>query len=165
MKNIYTTEEWAALKECIREQKQEGQKLVFTNGCFDILHPGHDALLAFAHRQGGMCVLGLNTDLSVKKLKGPGRPVNSERNRAKNLLKTGYVDAVVLYNEETPQKITDVLEPDILIKGDDYSIETIIGAPEVTARGGKVLVFKRVPGYSTTEILRNETKNNETNRG
>ena len=103
--------------------------------------------------------------LSVKKLKGPSRPVNSERNRAKNLLKTGYVDAVVLYNEETPQKITDVLEPDILIKGDDYSIETIIGAPEVTARGGKVLVFRRVPGYSTTEILRNETKNNETNRG
>ena len=165
MKNIYTTEEWAALKECISERKQEGQKLVFTNGCFDILHPGHDALLAFAHRQGGMCVLGLNTDLSVKKLKGPSRPVNSERKRAQNLLKTGYVDAVVLYNEETPQKIIDVLEPDILIKGDDYSIETIIGAPEVTARGGKVLVFKRVPGYSTTEILRNETKNNETNRG
>jgi rfaE bifunctional protein nucleotidyltransferase chain/domain len=165
MKNIYTTKEWAALKKCIREQKQEGQKLVFTNGCFDILHPGHDALLAFARRQGGLCVLGLNTDLSVKKLKGPGRPVNSERNRVQNLLKTGYVDAVVLYNEETPQKITDVLEPDILIKGDDYSLETIIGAPEVTARGGKVLVFKRVPGYSTTEILRNETKNNETNRG
>jgi len=165
MKNIYTTEEWAALKERIRERKQEGQKLVFTNGCFDILHPGHTALLAFARKQGGVCVLGLNTDLSVKKLKGPDRPVNIESIRAQNLLRTGYVDVIVFYNEDTPQKITDVLEPDILIKGDDYSIETIVGAPEVTARGGKVLVFKKIPGYSTTAILDNETKNNETNRG
>ncbi|MCF7831950.1 MAG: adenylyltransferase/cytidyltransferase family protein [Candidatus Marinimicrobia bacterium] len=165
MKDIYTTKEWAALKERVRERKQEGQKLVFTNGCFDVIHPGHEALLAFARKQGGICVLGMNSDSSVKKLKGADRPVNSEEKRAQDLLKTGYVDAIVIFDEDTPQELVDFLEPEILIKGDDYRFETIVGAPEVLARGGKVLVFKKVPGYSTTEILHKEKINIETNRG
>jgi len=164
MKDLYTTNEWVALKDRVRKRKQTGDKLVFTNGCFDVLHPGHKALLAFIREQGGMCVLGLNSDSSIRKLKGPDRPVNSEAVRAKNLLTTGYVDVVVIYNEVTPRKIIDILEPDVLIKGGDYSLETIVGAVEVSARGGKVLVFPRVPGYSTTGILETEIKNSETNK-
>lgn len=165
MKDLYTTKEWTALKDRVKKRKEAGDELVFTNGCFDVLHPGHKALLAFAREQGGMCILGLNSDSSVRKLKGPGRPVNPEEIRANNLLITGYVDAVVIYNEDTPKEITDVLEPDVLIKGGDYHFETIVGAPKVAARGGKVLVFPRIPGYSTTEILNTEIKKNETNKG
>ena len=165
MKDLYTTNEWTALKDCARKRKLTGDKLVFTNGCFDVLHPGHEALLAFVREQGGMCILGLNSDSSIRKLKGPDRPVNSEMVRAKNILTIGYVDAVVIYNEVTPRKIIEFFEPDVLIKGGDYSLETIVGASEVTARGGKVMVFPRIPGYSTTGILETEIKNSETNKG
>ena len=165
MKDLYTTKDWARLREVVKRHKKTGEKLVFTNGCFDVLHPGHEALLSFVHQQGGMCVLGLNSDSSARELKGPGRPVNSEATRATNVLMTGYIDAVVIFDEITPRKIITFLEPDILIKGGDYSFETIVGASEVNARGGEVLVFPSVPGYSTTRILEEEAKNNETNRG
>jgi len=165
MKDLYTTKDWATLKELVKKHKKTGDKLVFTNGCFDILHPGHEALLTFVRNQGGLCVLGLNSDSSLRKLKGPDRPVNPEAIRAKKLLATGYIDAVVIYSEDTPQKIINYLEPDVLIKGGDYQFENIVGAREVEARGGQVLVFPRIPGHSTTEILATEIKNSETNKG
>jgi rfaE bifunctional protein nucleotidyltransferase chain/domain len=162
MKNIYTSNEWAALKTRAKAWKDSGYKLVFTNGCFDILHPGHEALLSFVHEQDGKSILGLNSDESVRRLKGHDRPVNTAEVRARNVLKTGLIDVVVIYNEDTPQELTDLIEPDILIKGDDYSLDTTVGAPEVQARGGTVLFFKRIPNHSTTKILNNDKKNTET---
>ncbi len=162
MKNIYASDEWAALKARVKEWKDSGYKLVFTNGCFDILHPGHEALLSFVLQQGGKSVLGLNSDESVRRLKGSGRPINNAQDRALNLLDTGLIDVVVIYNEDTPQKITDLIEPDILIKGDDYNLDTTVGAREIQARGGKVLFFKRIPNHSTTKILNKDNKNAET---
>ncbi len=161
MKNIYNTQEWQTLKKHIQAWKEAGHDMIFTNGCFDILHAGHEALLKFTQEQGGKTVVGLNSDYSVNRLKGEGRPVNTVSVRAQNLLNTGHVDIVVIYDEDTPLKIINDLEPDILIKGNDYCFETTIGATEVTARGGKVLFFKRLPGISTTGLL----KNIETNKG
>ena len=163
MKKIFSQNEWHELKARVTAWKKAGQELVFTNGCFDILHDGHIALLKFARNQSGKTVVGLNSDQSVSRLKGSDRPVNTECVRAKKLLETSYIDAVVIYGEDTPQAITDFLEPDILIKGDDYRFETTIGAPEVTARGGRVLFFKRIPGISTTGLLNRTDKKNETN--
>ncbi|MEA2077102.1 MAG: adenylyltransferase/cytidyltransferase family protein [Candidatus Marinimicrobia bacterium] len=164
MKNLYTTEEWATLKKHIEKWKETGHDLVFTNGCFDILHAGHEALLEFARKQGGKTLVGLNSDNSVNRLKGEGRPVNPVIVRAKNLLSTGYVDSIVIYGEDTPREIIDHIEPDILIKGDDYNFETTIGAAEVVAKGGEVLFFERLPGISTTGLLENTNKNIETNK-
>lgn len=158
MKNYYTKSEWELLKQEILIQKRQGRKLVFTNGCFDVLHQGHMALLEFVRKQDGFCVLGLNSDESVRRLKGDGRPVHSQDQRAQNLLATGLLDAVVIYREDTPQEITDFLEPDVLIKGGDYRFETIVGAPEVQARGGTVLVFPRLADFSTTNILMGQKK-------
>lgn len=159
MKRLYSSKEWQKLKELTTEQKMSGKKLVFTNGCFDILHKGHLALLEFVHDQGGFTVVGLNSDASVGRLKGNGRPVNNMTVRAENLMRTGLINAVAVYENDTPQEITDFLEPDILVKGDDYSFETTVGAPEVAARGGKVLFFKKIPGLSTTNIIKIIDKN------
>lgn len=159
MKRLYLSKEWPKLKKLTTEQKMSGKKLVFTNGCFDILHKGHLDLLEFVRDQGGFTVVGLNSDSSVKRLKGNDRPVKNMTVRAENLIKTGLVDAIAVFDSDTPQEITDYLEPDILVKGDDYNFETTIGAPEVAARGGKVLFFKKVPGLSTTNIIKAEIKN------
>ena len=164
MKNYYSSTEWKALKSLIDNEKGKGKELVFTNGCFDILHPGHLALLDFAKKQKGFFILGLNSDDSVRRLKGAGRPINTAKIRGQNLLDTGLIDAVVVYEEDTPQEITDILEPSVLIKGGDYHFETIVGAPEVKSRGGKVLVFPTVPGHSTTKIIESESKKIETNQ-
>ena len=158
MKKLFNANDWRELKKETEKRKRAGQKLVFTNGCFDILHAGHEALLAFAAEQGGQVVVGLNSDASVRRLKGDGRPVNKAKKRAKALLDTGFVDIVAIYENDTPQEITDHLEPDILIKGDDYHFDTTVGAPEVRARGGKVLFFKKVPGLSTSGILSEKNK-------
>ena len=150
--------DFESFRDLAETWRKAGKRIVFTNGCFDILHPGHEALLAFLRNQGGLSVLGLNSDSSLRKLKGPGRPVNPEKSRAKMRLATGYIDAVVIYNEDTPQNIIDYLEPDVLIKGGDYKYEPIVGAPEVKARGGQVLIFPRIPGHSTSKILGAEVK-------
>lgn len=163
MGNYYSSKKWGALKQRVTEAKALAKPLVFTNGCFDILHPGHMALLKFSKQQNGFLVVGLNSDASVRRLKGPSRPVNSTETRARNLLNTGLIDAVVEYTEDTPQEITDYLKPDILIKGGDYSFETIVGASEVASRNGKVLVFPLIPGHSTTNIIETKIKNEETN--
>ena len=133
--------------------KQENQQVVFTNGCFDILHLGHVDYLEKARQTGTKMIVGVNADSSVRKLKGPTRPVNNEYARARILAALGFVDMVIVFEEETPLKLINELLPDVLVKGDDYSIETIVGAKEVIANGGKVTTIPLVPTYSTTNII------------
>jgi rfaE bifunctional protein nucleotidyltransferase chain/domain len=133
--------------------KQENQQVVFTNGCFDILHLGHVDYLEKARQTGTKMIVGVNADSSVRQLKGPTRPVNNEYARARILAALGFVDMVIVFEEETPLNLINELLPDVLVKGDDYSIETIVGAKEVIANGGKVTTIPLVPSYSTTNII------------
>ena len=133
--------------------KYMGLKTVFTNGCFDIIHLGHIDYLARAASLGGKLVIGLNTDASVSKLKGPNRPVQDEKSRALILAALQFVDAVILFDEETPKELISFLIPDILVKGSDYSIDQIVGADVVLNNGGKVETMDFVPGYSTSKII------------
>jgi D-beta-D-heptose 7-phosphate kinase/D-beta-D-heptose 1-phosphate adenosyltransferase len=128
-------------------------RLVFTNGVFDLLHPGHVDVLLGARRQGDALVVGLNSDASVQRLKGPGRPVRSEDERAYVLAALEMVDAVVVFGEDTPLELVRHLEPDVIVKGGDYSPETVVGAREVRARGGQVVIIPLTPGQSTTSII------------
>jgi rfaE bifunctional protein nucleotidyltransferase chain/domain len=127
--------------------------VVFTNGCFDVLHRGHVEYLARARAMGDALVVGLNTDDSVRKLKGPSRPVNEEEDRAFVLAGLEAVDAVVLFAEDTPRELIAGLLPDVLVKGGDYRPDEIVGAREVREAGGRVVVAPLVPGRSTTSIL------------
>lgn len=133
--------------------KYMGLKTVFTNGCFDIIHLGHIDYLARAASLGGKLVIGLNTDASVSKLKGPNRPVQDEKSRALILAALQFVDAVILFDEETPKELISFLIPDILVKGSDYSIDQIVGADVVLNNGGRVETMDFVPGYSTSKII------------
>jgi rfaE bifunctional protein nucleotidyltransferase chain/domain len=133
--------------------KQENQAVVFTNGCFDILHLGHVDYLEKARQTGSKMIVGVNADASVRQLKGPTRPVNNEYARARILAALAFVDMVIVFDEETPLNLINALLPDILVKGDDYSIDTIVGAKEVIANGGKVTTIPLVPTYSTTNII------------
>lgn len=130
-----------------------GSKIVFTNGCFDILHKGHFDLLAKAAEEGDFLVVGLNADASVKRLKGPERPVNSEADRAFALASLLCVDMVILFGEDTPLNLIETLKPDVLVKGGDYTIDTIVGAEETISRGGLVRIIPFVDGYSTTGLI------------
>jgi D-beta-D-heptose 7-phosphate kinase/D-beta-D-heptose 1-phosphate adenosyltransferase len=134
--------------------KRNGRRVVFTNGCFDLLHPGHIKLLEAARSKGDALIVGLNSDDSVRTLKGAGRPVIPEQERAEILANLECVDAVVVFNELTPQKTVAALLPDILVKGGDWPGSQIVGREEVEAAGGKVVLIDVVKGYSTTEILR-----------
>lgn len=129
------------------------QKIVFTNGCFDILHRGHITYLAKARQLGEILVVGLNSDDSVRRLKGPERPVNDEVARAQVLAALEIVDYVVLFEEDTPYNIIVKVKPDLLVKGGDYKIENIVGADFVQQRGGQVLTIPFVDGFSTTSII------------
>ena len=128
-------------------------RVVFTNGVFDLLHPGHVDVLVGARRQGDALVVGLNSDASVRRLKGPERPVRSESERAYVLGAFEAVDAVVVFGEDTPLELVRQLEPDVIVKGGDYHEDTIVGAREVRARGGDVVVIPLTPGQSTTSII------------
>jgi len=130
-----------------------GKKVAFTNGCFDIIHPGHIASLMEAARQGDYLIIGLNSDVSIKRLKGPGRPVNTQESRAVVLSALTMVDAVVLFEEDTPLELIKKIMPDVLVKGGDYTVEQIAGAKEVIANGGKVVINPIVEGFSTTNII------------
>ncbi len=141
-----------------RQWKAEGEKVVFTNGCFDILHAGHIHYLNEAAALGQRLVLGLNTDDSVKKLKGESRPINDENSRSLLLSAMYFVDAIVLFDEETPLSLIKQIMPDVLVKGGDYTIDTIVGAKEVLENQGEVKVLSFVPGYSSTSII-NKIKN------
>jgi rfaE bifunctional protein nucleotidyltransferase chain/domain len=129
-----------------------GKKIVFTNGCFDLLHAGHIESLSQAASFGDILIVGLNSDASVKRLKGENRPIQSEQNRATLLASLYMVDAVVIFDEDTPLEIIKYIMPDVLVKGGDYTPETIVGAKEVMANGGKVEIIPLVPGLSTTHL-------------
>ena len=142
-----------ALETKLAEWRSAGETIVFTNGCFDILHRGHVEYLAQAADLGDKLIVGLNTDASVKRLKGESRPVNDEKSRALLLSALQFVDAVVLFGEDTPYELIKQVLPDILVKGNDYKPEEIVGYDIVTAKGGKVLTIDLVEGFSTTNII------------
>lgn len=128
-------------------------RVVFTNGVFDLLHPGHVDVLVAARRLGDALVVGVNADASVRRLKGPTRPVRTEMERARVLAALEVVDAVVIFEEDTPLELIRSLAPDVLVKGGDYAPNTMVGADEVRRRGGEVVVVPLTPGYSTTATL------------
>jgi rfaE bifunctional protein nucleotidyltransferase chain/domain len=129
------------------------KRIVFTNGCFDILHYGHVEYLAKAASQGDVLIVGLNTDRSVQQIKGPSRPVQDEQSRALILASLQFVDIVVLFDEDTPYNLIRKVQPDILVKGADYKPEDIVGYDIVKTRGGKIVTIELTPGYSTTQII------------
>ena len=133
--------------------RQGGQKVVFTNGCFDILHAGHVTYLEAAKAQGDVLVLGLNTDESVRQLKGPERPINSELDRAKVVGALKAVDYVVLFGEQTAEAVIAEVKPDVYVKGGDYTLDTLPEAKIVQSYGGKVVFIDMVEGRSTTNII------------
>lgn len=128
--------------------------IVFTNGCFDILHRGHADYLARASELGDVLVVGLNSDRSVRSIKGPSRPLQDENSRALLLASFSFVNAVILFNQDTPAELIDLVRPDILVKGSDYRPEEIVGYDTVMAKGGRVATLEMVEGYSTTGILK-----------
>ena len=151
---------WTKDKILTREQlpatlagwRAQGRKVVFTNGCFDLLHLGHVDYLEQARHLGDALVVGLNTDESVGRLK-PGRPIQDAVARARILASLAFVDAVVLFGEPTPLGLIELVQPDVLVKGDDYAIDGIVGHELVLNRGGEVLTVPLVPGYSTSRIV------------
>jgi rfaE bifunctional protein nucleotidyltransferase chain/domain len=147
--SIYTREQLIGVRE---EWRRKGRKVVFTNGCYDILHPGHIRLLESARSLGDILILALNTDASVQRLKGPTRPLIAESDRAELAAALEAVDAVTFFDEDTPRELIAAVLPDILIKGADWA-HFIAGREEVEAAGGQVLALPLEPGYSTTGIL------------
>jgi D-beta-D-heptose 7-phosphate kinase/D-beta-D-heptose 1-phosphate adenosyltransferase len=144
----------ATARRKAREVRQAGGKVVFTNGCFDILHYGHAHLLQFARRQGDFLILGLNTDASVRRQKGESRPLVPETERAHMLALYPFVDLVVLFDEDTPLRLIEAIRPDVLVKGGDYTPETVVGRTVVESYGGRVAICPRLDGLSTTGIVR-----------
>jgi rfaE bifunctional protein nucleotidyltransferase chain/domain len=147
--SIYTRDELVVVRQ---QWRREGRKVVFTNGCYDILHPGHIRLLESARSLGDILILALNTDASVQRLKGPTRPLIAQRERAELAAALEAVDAVTFFDEDTPRELIAAVLPDILIKGADWA-HFIAGREEVEAAGGQVLALPLEPGYSTTGIL------------
>ena len=141
---------WHSLAEW--RARQPG-RVVFTNGVFDLLHPGHVDVLIGARARGDVLVVGLNSDASVKRLKGPDRPVRSEGERAYVLAALEAVDAVTLFEQDTPLQLVQLVQPDVIVKGGDYSPDTVVGANEVRARGGEVVIIPLTPGHSTTSTI------------
>lgn len=142
-----------------REVQSRGGKVVFTNGVFDILHPGHVRYLAEARRMGEALIVALNSDRSVRALnKAPGRPINPERERAELLLALASVDAAVIFDDETPHAIISTIQPDVLVKGADWGPNDIVGRDVVEARGGTVVRVQLAEGFSTTELIRRARK-------
>ena len=140
--------------ELRKQWKANGEKVVFTNGCFDILHLGHVDYLEKSSEFGTRLIVAVNSDASVRTLeKGVERPVNSEYARARLIAALGFVSMVIIFGESTPSELIQSLSPDVLVKGDDYTIETIVGAKEVIAAGGEVKTIALVPDYSTTKII------------
>jgi len=142
----------STLSETIRLIQSEGKKVVFTNGCFDIIHVGHVTYLEEAKNEGDFLVVGINTDSSVRNLKGPNRPINHQSARLQVMAALESVDAVILFEEDTPLNLIKEIKPDILVKGGDYPISEIVGADFVLMHGGKVKTLSLIPNYSTTGI-------------
>ncbi len=147
---IFTRQE---LMQEVKRLRLKSKTIVFTNGVFDILHEGHIAVLSEAASFADVLIVGVNSDASVKKIKGDSRPVNSEDSRALIIASLIMVDSVVIFNEETPLELIKMIGPDVLVKGGDYKIETVVGAKEVIAEGGKVEIIPIREGFSTTNII------------
>ncbi len=141
------------LQHFCQQHQLAGRRVVFTNGCFDILHAGHVSYLNAARAMGDVLVVGLNSDDSVRRLKGPTRPLNSQDDRALVLDALRAVDAVCIFTEDTPLELITLLQPDVLVKGGDYTEDTVVGADVVRARGGRVALVDLLPGRSTTSII------------
>ncbi|MGQ9922000.1 MAG: D-glycero-beta-D-manno-heptose 1-phosphate adenylyltransferase [Desulfobacca sp.] len=147
--------DWHAARRQVQHLQTEGRRVVFTNGCFDLLHVGHVRYLQAARAMGDYLVVGLNDDASVRRLhKGPGRPLVPQAERAEVLAALACVDAVVIFSQDTPLELILHLRPQVLVKGGDYTLATIVGRPEVLSWGGEVHVIPFVPGYSTTSLIR-----------
>lgn len=149
-RKIYPTS--TALNQQVQDWKAKGDKIVFTNGCFDLLHPGHVDYLFRARDLGQRLIIGVNTDASVSDLKGPHRPIQHEQGRLQVLAALGCIDGLVLFSEETPLRLILEIMPDVLVKGGDYTIDTIVGAAEIMANGGDVKVIPFLEGYSTSAL-------------
>lgn len=149
-KKIFTKDQ---LQHFLAAARVTGKTIAFTNGCFDILHEGHIFSLSQAAKEANILVLGVNSDASTKRLKGPERPINNEHSRSLLLASLLIVDAVVIFDEDTPLELINLVQPDVLVKGGDYTLEQIVGAKEVMARGGKVVINPIVQGFSTTGII------------
>ncbi len=147
---IYSTKE---IVFQVNRWKLLNKTISFTNGCFDILHPGHIASLSDAARESDFLIVGLNSDGSAHRLKGPGRPVMDEKSRALMLASLLIVDAVVVFEEDTPLELIEIIKPHVLVKGGDYTMDQIVGAKEVIAAGGRVVINPIIPGFSTTGII------------
>lgn len=142
-----------SLEERLNLWRKEGKTIVFSNGCFDILHRGHVEYLSKAADLGDVLVIGLNTDASVRRIKGPSRPVNDEKARAVVLAALEFVDAVVFFEEDTPYSLIKNVQPDVLVKGKDYKAEDIVGYDIVVGKGGRVETIELVEGFSTTNTI------------
>ena len=141
------------INQLLTTYRRENYKLVFTNGCFDLLHKGHLDLLLNAAAFGDKLFVGLNSDRSVKKLKGNSRPIQNEKTRAIKLLELKYVDHVIIFEDLTPQNLIHTISPDVLVKGGDYTKNEIVGAKHVISFGGVVKIIPLTPGFSTTSII------------
>ena len=142
-----------SLEEMLNLWREEGKTIVFSNGCFDILHRGHVEYLSKAADLGDVLIIGLNTDASVKRIKGPSRPVNDEKARAVVLAALEFVDAVIFFEEDTPYNLIKFIQPDVLVKGKDYKAEDIVGYDIVVGNGGRVETIELVDGFSTTNTI------------
>ena len=149
------------IAEIVNELKRKGKKVVFTNGCFDILHSGHIKLLKKAKELGDVLILGINKDKSIKKLKGKGRPIMSEKQRIEIISAIEFVDYVVPFGQPTPEKLIKRIKPDIIVKGGDYKKNEVIGKDIVEKYGGKVYIFPLVKNISTTKIIKKIKKMEE----
>lgn len=149
-KKIYAIDDLARLRN---QWRMLSKKVVFTNGCFDLIHRGHNTFLLEAAEFGNRLIVAVNSDSSVKRLKGETRPIVDELSRAFNLACHTYIDAVIIFEEDTPENLLHTLQPDVLVKGGDYTFETIVGAPYVQSYGGEVKIIPFLDGYSTTGIV------------
>jgi D-beta-D-heptose 7-phosphate kinase/D-beta-D-heptose 1-phosphate adenosyltransferase len=144
---------WAGTNTLVTSARNAGQRIVFTNGVFDLLHPGHVRYLVQARRLGDLLIVGLNGDDSVRRNKGPDRPITPEHERAEILAALDCVDAVVIFHEDTPAEIVRLVQPDVLVKGADWPADQIVGRDTVEARGGRVVLIPTEEGHSTTSIV------------
>jgi len=152
IKNKIFTEKKSAFAT-LQTWRFKEQKIVFTNGCFDIVHRGHLEYLSQASNLGHKLVMGLNTDASVQRLKGPNRPINDEYSRALLLASLAFIDMVVFFDEETPYDLIKFIQPDVLVKGSDYNAEDIVGYDIVKAKGGEIITLDFIEGFSSTGII------------
>ena len=141
--------------EHVTSVRKTNSKIVFTNGCFDLLHKGHRDLIKQSFSFGDILIVGLNSDDSVKRLKGEDRPIQNEDKRKNALLNTGYVNEVYIFDDDTPYELINLIKPDILVKGGDYTPNEIVGYEEVTSSGGEVKIVPLTPGFSTTSTIEN----------